>query len=87
MNAALSVVIVLREFMALAADELKMLLKNTKGSRFYETQCSLFFHSIENNKTVGLSVLRNAVYMHFAWASAHNGKWGQLTPLEKWMKN
>ena len=47
------------------------------------TPCSLFFHSIENNKTVGLSVLQNAVYMHFAWASAHNGKWGQLTPLEK----
>jgi len=22
-----------------------------------------------------------------AWASAHRGKWGQLTPLEKWMKN
>jgi len=21
------------------------------------------------------------------WASAHKGKWGQLTPLEKWMKN
>jgi len=22
-----------------------------------------------------------------AWASAHRGKRGQLTPLEKWMKN
>jgi len=22
-----------------------------------------------------------------AWASAHRGKWDQLTPLEKWMKN
>jgi len=22
-----------------------------------------------------------------AWASAHRGKWGQMTPLEKWMKN
>jgi len=21
------------------------------------------------------------------WASAHRGEWGQLTPLEKWMKN
>ena len=21
------------------------------------------------------------------WASARRGKWGQLTPLEKWMKN
>ena len=21
-----------------------------------------------------------------AWASAHRGKWGQLTPLEKWVK-
>jgi len=21
------------------------------------------------------------------WASAHAGKWGQLTSLEKWMKN
>jgi len=20
------------------------------------------------------------------WASAHRGKWSQLTPLEKWMK-
>ena len=23
----------------------------------------------------------------FPWASAHRGRWGQLTPLEKWMKN
>jgi len=22
-----------------------------------------------------------------AWASAYRGKWGQLTPLEQWMKN
>jgi len=22
-----------------------------------------------------------------SWASAHRGKWGQLNPLEKWMKN
>ena len=22
-----------------------------------------------------------------SWASAHRGKWGQLTPLEKLMKN
>ena len=22
----------------------------------------------------------------WSWASAHTGKWGQLTPLEKWMK-
>jgi len=22
-----------------------------------------------------------------SWASAHRGRWGQLTPLEKWMKN
>jgi len=21
------------------------------------------------------------------WESAHSGKWGQLTPVEKWMKN
>jgi len=27
-------------------------------------------------------------YLPPAWASAHRGKWGQLThPLEKWMKN
>jgi len=25
-------------------------------------------------------------YWPSAWASAHRGKWGQLTPLEKWMK-
>ena len=44
--------------------------------------------------------LGHSVYMHsiplyiswpdlasWAWASAHRGKWGQLTPLEKWMKN
>jgi len=24
---------------------------------------------------------------HPAWSSAFRGKWGQLTPLEKWMKN
>ena len=24
---------------------------------------------------------------HRAWASAHRGKWGQLTLLEKWMKS
>jgi len=24
---------------------------------------------------------------HAAWASAPRGKWGQLTLLEKWMKN
>jgi len=23
----------------------------------------------------------------YSWASAHRDKWGQLTPLEKWMKN
>ena len=30
-----------------------------------------------------------AVYvMYFwPWASAHRGKWGQLTPLEEWIKN
>jgi len=26
-------------------------------------------------------------WMVDAWASAHRGKWGQLTPLEKWMEN
>jgi len=27
------------------------------------------------------------LFKNFTRASAHKGKWGQLTPLEKWTKN
>jgi len=43
-------------------------------------------------KTMGVHVskayvLRIIVVIFLAWASAHRDKWGQLIPLEKWMKN
>ena len=35
----------------------------------------------------GLSVCLLVGHNREPWASTHRGKWGQLTPLEKWMKN
>ena len=51
------------------------------------------WHNIVHNKRVNCvrrsAQTTNDVILsanHRAWASAHRGKWGQLTLLEKWMK-
>ena len=38
-------------------------------------------------RSVGCEFARRRCERCKARASAHRGKWGQLTPLEKWMKN